>query len=68
MVLGLGPGLGLADAIKEARGHGDTWTRVEAGLKGRPETGMNAAVHEVETALRADLGGSHASANHPVSF
>ncbi len=35
MVLGLGPGLGLGlvDAIKGARGHGDMGTRGETGLK-----------------------------------
>ncbi len=57
MVLGLGPGLGLGlvDAIKGARGHGDMGTWGEAGPKGRPEIGMNAAVHEVGSALRADL-------------
>ncbi len=45
MVLGLGPGLGLGlvDAIKGARGHGDMGTRGETGLNGRPETGKDAA-------------------------
>ncbi len=56
MVLGLGPGLGLGlvDAIKGARGHGDMGTRGETGLNGRPETGK-------------DAGGKYTPANHPVS-
>ncbi len=54
MVLGPGLGLGLV-VIKGASGHGDMGTWGETGPKGRPEIGMNAAVHEVGSALRADL-------------
>ena len=53
MVLGRGLGLGLVDAIKGARGHGDTGTRGEAALKGRSERMMGPASGRAVIAMTA---------------
>ncbi len=57
MVLGpgLGLGLGLVDAIKGARGHGDTGTRGETGLNGRPETGKDAGGNAPQPIIRSPV-------------
>ncbi len=58
MVLGPGPGLGLVDAIKGARGHGDMGTRGETGLKGGRETGRMRRLHFQVSGLGRRVSGS----------